>query len=190
MKRELFFTVIAGCLLAFGIPGSSLAGPPESGEIAEESVTATGAPPFEVGVTESNRVEIQFPLRSDQFTTSKEEESLPQDPEVKVFASYAYPKKVSESKTKWVEVGQKSFTLETGEIQDNQVPAHMSLQAQRTWYWVRTWAKDVTSGNWVWIDESSPFCRYDDEGNPGYEFLVNLKTGEAEPVPSNYDTRD
>ncbi len=186
MKKLVFF--LAMVVMAVFFAGNALAEPPKSGEWVNEKGGTSEAPPFEVTAVnpEENAVKFLFPVRSDQYQTDKEGERLPENPDIQVYASYAYSKN-----GKWVLTGSDDFRIETGSLSDGQVEAYMSFPDQGTgWYWVRTWAKDKTSGNWVWIDESSEYCRYDDEDNPGLEFLVNPETEEHQPVPSEYNTRD
>lgn len=189
MKKLVFF--LAALVISVGlIAGTAWTEEaPESGEWVNEKGGSSDAPPFEVTAVNpgENAVKFLFPVRSDQYQTDKEGERLPENPDIQVYASYAYSKN-----GKWVLTGSDDFRIETGSLNDGQVEAHMSFPKDEGtgWYWVRTWAKDSQSGHWVWIDEESEFCRNDDEGNPGYEFLVNPETGERKPVPSEYNTRD
>ena len=183
MKRIILFIVMVGFLFS----GIAWAGPPQNGKIADVQGKVE-APPFEVTAINpsKNAIQFKFPIRSDQYETDKDGERLPQDPQIQVYASYAYAQN-----GKWVLTGSDDFRIETGALSNDQVEAYMSFPDQGSgWFWVRTWAKDSESSHWVWIDESSSFCRYDDEGNPGYEFIVNPETGEHQPVPQDYQTRD
>lgn len=166
-------------IIGFVFAGTAMAGPPKAGKlIANEADMDT--PAFEVSVEAKGAVKFLFPVRPDQT-------DLAENPDIQVFASYAYAKDGY-----WILAEQDDFILETGELTEaGQVPAYINFPDQGNgWFWVRSWAKDEASDNWVWIDEDSKYCREDEQKRPGYEFLVNPETGETQPVPSQYETRD
>jgi hypothetical protein len=173
MKKLVFFFVMA----VFAV-GTAWAGPPENGELAS-SEAELQAPSFEVSFAGSKTVKFLFPIRADQT-------DLAESPDIQVYASYAYSKN-----GRWVLAEQDSFAMDTDQSTEGQAPAYIGFPDQGTgWFWVRTWAKDKESGNWIWVNEGSDYCRDDREGRPGYEFLVNFQTGEIMPVPESYETRD
>lgn len=178
--RKTSIVLMAFAIIGFVFmgTGAAIAGPPEAGKLVASEADME-VQEFEISIESEATVKFLFPIRPDQ-------EDLAENPDVQVFASYAYAKN-----GQWVLADQDNFTLETGDLTEGQVPAYINFPDQGTgWFWVRSWAKDLESDNWVWIDEGSEYCRYDKKDRPGYEFLVNPETGEAMPVPDYYNTRD
>jgi len=55
-------------------------------------------------------------------------------------------------------------------------------------FWLRVWGQDQKSGEWLLINQKSEYVRNDTQGNPGYEFLINLD-GQCQKVPDDHQTR-
>jgi len=99
-----------------------------------------------------------------------------------ICASYAYA-----GKDKWFLVAQEKYELET-KLLNHTAKAILPLPEKETWFWIRAWGKN-DKGEWMHINQASSFCRPDKKGQPGYEFLVNIKDRITLPVSSSYEIR-
>ena len=119
--------------------------------------------------------------------TQYNEEKL-KDPDWRILASYAW----TDGQT-WYLVVKKNYDTQTQLITGNKFrdcSVGFPLKPESNgWWWVRVWGQDRKTQKWLWINQGSRYCRKDIQGNPGYEFLVNLKTKEHIPVPEEYKIR-
>ncbi len=130
-------------------------------------------------ITARNLVAFKVPILKVQLA----EEGLT-NPDWQVSASYAWTDGL-----RWNLFSQPHYRIESSQS-GGEIEAKMSFpDAGQGWYWVRVWAFDKNSGNWLWINQDSQFCREDLQGDPGYEFLVNPSLDEVRPVSSDYQVR-
>lgn len=130
-----------------------------------------------------NLVTFQVPILESQLI----KEGL-NNPDWQIFASYAWIQG-----SIWNLVAQENYALDSKTIERN---GQKYVQATKSfpdlgigWFWVRVWGRDLNSGNWLWINQRSQFCRNDTQDNPGYEFLINPGAGKVIHVPCVYQTR-
>jgi len=91
--------------------------------------------------------------------------------------------------TSWILVAEGSYALPTTVTKDGNLLVTTKPLKQGHLGWYRFWGQDTKSGKWLWIDQGDSHNRNDAQGNPGYEVMVDYKTGLAEVVPNKYDTR-
>ncbi len=90
---------------------------------------------------------------------------------------------------KWFSLPREDYSIPTS-MEGGRLKGICSLSEKGNgWHWVRVWGRDKISGNWLWIDQKSPYCRYDLDNKPGYEVLVNEKKEKIIKVPRDYSTR-
>jgi hypothetical protein len=92
---------------------------------------------------------------------------------------------------KWTLIGSENHELVTAKAENGVITATFRLPAQGNGYfWPRVWgqAKSAPGAPWLFINQSSVYCRMDKKGNPGYEAIVGTN-GEVRPVPKTLDNR-
>ncbi len=151
---------------------------PSSGNLVKQKKVEIETSNFEV--SKKGKTKIFFPIRPDQ-------DNLAEEPDYQVYASYAYTKN-----GKWQMAKQNNFAMETSKEKNGKLKVIIDLHDfhRDRWTWIRVWAKDLKSENYLWIDQGSKFCRKDKEGRVGYELILNPNTGDIQPVPTHYDTRE
>lgn len=142
-------------------------------------------PKSDFGILEvlSDVVQFRVPLLAVQY----EKENL-KDPKWNIQASYSW----TDGQT-WYLVAKENYAVQVqstvgNEFRDCSVGFPLKPESNG-WWWVRVWGQDRKTQKWLWINQGSRYCRKDIQGNPGYEFLVNLKTKEHIPVPEEYKIR-
>lgn len=132
--------------------------------------------------TRSNEVTFKAPFFKKQ---SQKEELTNVNADWQLFASWAWT-----DGEKWILVPQGDYSLKTELVGDNRIKGRLAFPKKGNgWYWVRIWGKEKKSGNWLWINQNSRYCRNDTSGNPGYEFLIHPTSNDCRVVPKDYQTR-
>lgn len=149
---------------------------PKSGKY----VVDTGDSEFQVLETfpAKNAVKFRVPLLKSQYETEKLN-----DPDWQLYSNYAWTNGI-----KWFLVAQDDYGIETTVPDEEGFKDGYLVFPKKGngWYWVRVWGKDIKSGNWLWINQASVYCRNDAQENPGYEFLIQPETGLYQAAPIAY----
>lgn len=174
MKRK-FTAIMIGVAIAALIAWShsESAGLPASGDFTVVG-NNDGDASFEVG--EGGLVVVKMPILGDQ-------KNLPKD--WTAACSYAVNKD-----GQWILLAEDAYELPTT-IDGNLVVGGGKIETSGVeWVWPRCWGHDKGGKNWLWINQVGKHTRPDKNGNPGYEAIINIKTGEVSTVPASYMTRN
>lgn len=163
-KRILIMIAIA----IFAIAGIAVAGElPDNGQLANK---ADG----EIQITVAGgKVTIAVPVLSDQ---------IPLNTKWHLHESHA----TTDGNTPWPLDTAKDYSLYNTERNLNILTAAVDLP-NTNFVWYRVWGSD--NKNWLYINPGSKYHRLDKKGKPGYEFVVDTRTGEVLTVSANYDVR-
>lgn len=135
-------------------------------------------PTFQIATINDSSVTVKVPLIENQLT----EECL-KNPQWQISAGYCYLIGAD-----YFRVARKNYEVPTGPIEKNHANAIIKFDHKGDGkYWVRVYGKDKTSGRPLWINQYDEFCRLDINGNPGYEFIFNLPSGEFDKVPDDFE---
>lgn len=176
MKK--FFGILMTIIFIGLFEQAAFAELPEAGEIVVEGKGGEFKPSF----SEDGNVLVDVPILPVQI----QKEGLATT-NWQLYASVAYPKG-----KQWMLIPQdniEKYTIETSK-NDGMLNGEIVPADNHRYVWVRVWGKDKLSGKWLWIDQASKYMRLDKKGNPGYEVIVDLVTGEPSSVPDTYKTRD
>ena len=72
----------------------------------------------------------------------------------------------------------------------NMLTSYVEPFGNHRFYWLRIWGKDLVSGKWLWIDQSSSFSRLNKKKEPSYEIIVDMVSCKVFEVPEKYKVRD
>lgn len=149
---------------------------PATGEYTVEETTVKGV--FEVVEVQRDKVTIKVPM-PDSATVNLAD--------IAVFASVGWTDgqswKIVSSDDYSRFVSKMEMTGEGSEKVSVELP-----NKGNGWFWLRIWGQNKADKNWLWIKQG-PYVRLDTAGNPGYEAIVNNRTGESRPVPKEYNNR-
>lgn len=172
MKQFISLTVFLFLFSMFA--GISFANGPASTLPTFGNYVVSGQEDVELSVS-SGVVTIAMPILSEQRALTADWQA---------FCSYAVVRG-----DKWVLVSQKDYSVPTI-VTNGEVRGQFTLPIEEGWIWLRFWGQDKKTDKWLWINQTGRYTRMDDQGNPGYEMIVNAGTGEIVPVPSSYQIRD
>jgi hypothetical protein len=171
MKKRVYIGLLIIALVAFSSMAWAGDGLPRAGGY---DITTAGSEPI-VNVS-GGSVEVKVPTPASQGVSNSR---------FKVARSVAWT-----DGNAWHLIAEEGdYTVPTTVVDKDYLKASLGLpDIGNGWFWVRIWGVGSGSNPWLWINPNR-FMRPDKNGKPGYEFLVNVKTGETRPVPSSLETR-
>ncbi len=193
--RQKLLVVFFSAFLVFGLAVCGMAGG------SNEKVPTSGAwqrsgnvqktASFNATVKNGD-ILITVPVRRDQFKPAAGSHRV-DNPDWVVKADYLY---YDSDVGKYINPPRSNFVLEEISKEPEckaptasgvlDIPENLSQNG--TWVRLLVWGKDKVTGAPLWIDQKSDYCRFNGQGEPRYECLLNLENGQCRPVPDDYPT--
>lgn len=94
----------------------------------------------------------------------------------------AYYTLVTSPDTTWVLMDGNDYRVETNSRFFPRIYGYVRLPEKGDWFLIRVWVKMV-SGRKLFVWPGDLYAGDNKSKKPGYEFVINVKTGEKHPVP-------